>query len=227
MPEETAARPESPLAIKNCALISVATGRRAQNLRELGMQLAVIPVNSIYYHFWGGLLRPSFDDPEYQNDFAAWARHSLHDYRLAERLAIVDPTEYHDLENLRRDLIEIVEERIEETEMVPWAKRDQQFPFIESQIVIFDTGIKVHDPAFLIDLLPSLSAGSIFYHFIDARRRNPEWIDDFRRWLQGFGDRYAKLIQRIGALDPHFGSLTELREDLSQIFKTYFEWERV
>jgi hypothetical protein len=223
--DETAGA-DNILVIKNCALITLATGRRAMNLRELGLELAEVAANSIYYHFWGGLLRPSFADPEYQNDFAGWALNSLHDTRLAERLAIVDPTTYHDLEDLRRDLIDIVEDRIEESEMVPWARREQQFTFVESQIVVFDTEIRVHDPAALVDLLPSLSAGAIFYHFIDARRRNPESIDDFRRWLLGFGDRYAKLIQRIAGLDPHFGSLTELREELSRIFRSYFEWER-
>ncbi len=227
MTADEGAKPDTPLSIKDCALITLATGRRAMNLRELGVALGDAPLNSIYYHFWGGLLRPSFADPEYQNDFAGWARQSLHDDRLAERLAIVDPTAYTDLEDLRRDLIEIIEERLEESELVPWAKREQQFTFVESQIVVFDTEIRIDDPAALVDLLPTLSPGSIFYHFIDARRRNPEWIDDFRRWLKGFGERYDKLTQRIGSLDPHFGSLTEMREDLSRIFRGYFEWERL
>ena len=39
------------------------------------------------------------------------------------------------------------EERLDETEMVPWAKSDQQFDFIRSQIVIFSTEASIRTPA--------------------------------------------------------------------------------
>ena len=91
--------------VRDCALIGLATGKRAQNLRELRDCLETITPGSIYYHFWGGRLRSRFDDPEFNNDFAAWARHALHDWVLAERLAVIDPTAAADLEELRRDLI--------------------------------------------------------------------------------------------------------------------------
>ncbi len=132
-----------PFAVKDCALISIGTGERAQNLRELRDRILTTQPGSIYHHFWGGLLRPSFDDPEYQNDFAAWAGRGLHDTRLAERLSLIDPSEFQDLEALRRELVEVVEERLEETEMVPWAKSDHQFYFVRSQIVVFDMSIRI------------------------------------------------------------------------------------
>ena len=78
----------SVFLIKDCALAAIATGLHAQNLRELRDHLTDIHLGCIYYHFWGGLLRPHFDDPEYNNDFASWARHALHDVPLAERLGI-------------------------------------------------------------------------------------------------------------------------------------------
>jgi hypothetical protein len=70
-----------PFAIKDCDLIAIATGMRAQNLRELRDRLTVVHPGCIYYHFWGGLLRPKFTDPEYNNDFAAWVFYGLHIYR--------------------------------------------------------------------------------------------------------------------------------------------------
>lgn len=54
--------------IKDCMLIALATSKRAQNLRELKDHLHDISQNSIYYHFWGGLLRARFDNPEYHNE---------------------------------------------------------------------------------------------------------------------------------------------------------------
>jgi len=136
----------SPFAIKDCALLAIATGKRAQNLRELREHLRTIDLGSIYYHFWGGLLRPRFDDPEYHNDFAIWVAHSLHNKALAERLAVIDPVVYESLEAVRNELIEIIEETLDETEFPIWAKRDDQFEFIRHQIVVFDTQLAANTP---------------------------------------------------------------------------------
>lgn len=55
---------------KDCSLIGVSMGRKAAYLLELCAVLEEIETSCIYYHFWGGLLRPRFDDPEHFNDFA-------------------------------------------------------------------------------------------------------------------------------------------------------------
>ncbi|GLI34410.1 DUF5752 family protein [Desulforhabdus amnigena] len=209
-----------PFAVKDCALISIATGKEAQNLRELSDRLETIHPGCIYYHFWGGMLRSSFDEPEYQNDFAAWAWRNLHDTRLAERLAIIDPTHYKDIEDLRRELIDVIEERLAESEFVPWARAGQRFKFIRSQIVVFDTGIRLDHPRGLQERIPKMSLGSIFYHFIDARRRTERGKSDFVEWLQSFGeDAYDELIKRINSVDPYFTTLAALRKELEAVFK--------
>ncbi len=209
--------------VKDCAVVAIATGIHVQNLRELRDKLAAVPADSIYYHFWGSLLLPRFEEPEFNNDFAAWAYHGLRDPILAERLAMIDPTDFTDMEELRQELLEVVEERLYESEYVPWSKLDQQFHFMRSQIVVFDTHKRITDPKMLSVLVPSLSTGSIFYHFIDARRRSPEGVDDLSAWLSQFGDRYAELIKSIATIDPYFTTLAELRQMLSQLFKTHLE----
>ena len=213
-------KPIEPFAIKDCALIALATGRRAQNLRELRDQLLTIHSGSIYYHFWGGLLHTRFDDPEYNNDFAAWAQHALHDSRLAERLGVIDPAEFTDIEGLRQELIEEIEERIEETEYLPWAKPEQQFNFIRAQTVIFDTGIRIIKPMEFAKIIPKLSLGSIYFHFIDARLRLPRLQDDFRVWLEQFGD-CQELCFRLAEVDPYFISLHDLRIELAGVFANF------
>jgi hypothetical protein len=212
-----------PFEIKDCALIAVATGKRAQNLAELREQLNVITPDSIYYHFWGGLLRPRFDDPEYHNDFALWASGYLHDKILAERLAVIDPTDYNTLEDIRQELIEIIEQRLDEVDYPLWTSRDRQFEFIRSQIVIFNTRQKVLRPQEFKGRIQHLPLGSIFYHFVDARRRTAAGIDDFHNWIQDFGKDYAGLTEMIAKIDPYFSSLVDLRNELSQIFQIFFE----
>lgn len=211
-----------PFAIKDCALVAIATGKKAQNLRELRDRLQTIAPGSIYYHFWARLLRPRFDNPQFINDFATWSHYSLHDEILAERLAIIDPTEFDNLERLRQELIEIVEQRLDEVEWPRWATADRQFHFIRSQIVVFDTELTVEKPEDLADIVPRLSLGSIYYHFIDARRRTEGGKDDFHAWLTAFDHTYGDLCRRLESVDPYFVSLSELRHHLAEMLRTHF-----
>jgi hypothetical protein len=211
-----------PFNVRDCALVAIATGFRAQNLREFREGLLNVHSGSIYHHFWGRLMHPQFDEPEYNNDFAAWAAHSLHEKALAERLSMIDPADFGDIEDLRQELVEVVENRLDEGEMVPWAKSDQQFYFIRSQIVVLDTGRVLKNPGELARVIPEMSSGSIFYHFIDARRRTPDSRDDFCTWLSGIKDGYEELQAQLKAVDPYFSSLVEIRQILSNIFNRYF-----
>ncbi len=213
----------TPFAVRDCALITIASGVKAQNLREFRDGLLRVPTGSIYHHFWGRLLRPQFDEPEYNSDFASWAYHGLHEKRLAEQLSVVSPADFDDLEALRQELIEIVEQRLEETELVPWAKADQQFHFLHSQIVVFDTALRFRTPDGLVPYLPSLSTGSIYYHFIDARQRTAQRCDDFSAWLGGFNGEYAALANHLRSVDPYFSSLKEIRQIVTQVFQEFFE----
>ena len=133
-------------AIKDCAVASIATGRRAQTLRELRDILRDIHPGCIYHHFWGTLLRPQFSNREYNNDFAAWCHHSLHDNPAAERLAVIDPADFTDMEELRQELIEVIEARLDETDLVLFTRSDRQFHFVRGVIVVFDTARRLSHP---------------------------------------------------------------------------------
>ena len=207
--------------IRDCALAAIATGHRVRTLRELRDSLREIHPDCIYYHFWGGLLRPRFDDPEYNNDFAAWVKHGLHDPVLAERLGIIDPIDFNSLEDLRAELIDVIEERLDQTESISWATMDKQFHFIRSQIVVFHTGRKLKEPAELVDAVPGMSLGSVFFHFVDARRRTWNRIDDIRSWLEIKGEKYESLRRDLAAVDPFFNGLVGLRTEIGRILRDH------
>ena len=214
---------KNPFAVKDCALITIATGIKVQNLKEFGIALKDVPISSIYHHFWGRLLRPLFDEPEYNNDFASWAYRGLNDKQLAEQLSMVIPTDYEDMDGLRQEMVEVIEQRLDESEYVPWSKTDQQFHFLKSQIVVFDTGIRYDHPAEMVDKINGLSTGSIYYHFIDARNRTEQRHDDFSSWLGGFGDDFNELARNLCSADPYFSSLKEIRLTVSNIFQQFFK----
>jgi|SRR5579872_5637018 len=207
--------------LKDCNLSLIATGIVAESLNEMRDQLYNIPDSSIYYHFWGGRLRISFVHPEYHNDFSAWAHFGLHDDILTERLAIIDPTEYAGIEPLRQKVIDVIEERMDEIETVTWSRKEHVFHFLRSILIVYDMELKTNIPSDLKVLIPKMTPTSIFYHFIDARRRTPEKLDDFSQWLSGFGTQFAELIEKIKGIDPYFLSLSEIRQKLTELFGIY------
>jgi hypothetical protein len=212
----------TPFFVKDCALVALATGRKARVLQEFRSQLADVDTASIYHHFWGGLLQPRFEEREYNNDFAAWVRHGIHDAVLAERLAALDPNRFEDLDALRREILEQIDTRLDETEHLFWTRAVQPFDFIRSQIVVFDTDKRLHHPAELAEIIHDLSTSSVFYHFVDARRRTDDRHDDFSDWLVGWPEEYESLRRRLAGIDPYFGSLSELREELATAFSAHF-----
>jgi hypothetical protein len=206
----------------DCALISIATGQKAMTLAELRNNLIHISLDSIYHHFWGGLLVPRFEEREFNNDFAGWVRHSLRDPVLAERLAAIDPAASSNLEELRQDLLDLIEERLDENETSGWTRGNRQFEFLRSQLVVFDANRRLEKPEDLAEQIPLLSTSSIFYHFIDARRRLDQGCDDFSHWLADLGDEHLGLCKQLAAIDPYFSSLSQIRTELTALFKTYF-----
>jgi hypothetical protein len=209
--------------LKDCTISAIATGEQASSLLELRDLLTFVDVRCIFHHFWADLLRPKFIHPEFHNDFARWAHYGLRDNYLAERLGVIDPTDFLDLEQLRSHLIEIIESRIDEHDFFVWTRLQEPFYFMRSIIVVFDTSRSMQHPEELPQTVASLTPSSIFYHFIDARRRTPKQVDDFTVWLESFGDTYKELIVKIRAVDPYFLKLTELKNKLYEVVSEYFD----
>ena len=170
----------SEFAVKDCTLLTRMSGLApAINLRELRDRLAVCSEDVLYHHFCETLLVPQFDYPDYRNDFAVWARHQLRDNVLGERLGIIDPYSFSSLQDLRAAVLEIIDEHLSDRVMVPWASPGHEFYFMEATTVVFDTGICLNHPGELSGAISSMTGGSIYFHFLEARRRPPLGMDDF------------------------------------------------
>jgi hypothetical protein len=204
-----------PFNIKDCTLITRMAGiDTAMNLRELRERLKVCSIESLFHHFCETVIRPTFDDPEYRNDFAIWAAHNLRDRILAERLGIINPYALNDFEQLRLQVLDIVDERLSELSYFPWSPRGEEFQFMQAVTVVFDTGIKLKNPEDLVRKLPKMSLSSVYYHFVEARRRTPDRTDDFSTWLKDYGDGIEPLLNSLQGIDFYFLALPELKQKL-------------
>jgi hypothetical protein len=210
--------------IKDCTLITRMAGvREAMNLRELEERLRICPDECLFHHFCETVIRPTFDFPDYPNDFALWAGWQLRDRVLAERLAVINPYKCKSFDELRHQVLDIIEERLSEIDHIPWAPKERAFQFLQAATVVFDTGIILNSPQDFYEKLPQMSLGSIYYHFVEARRRTKGMVDDFTKWLAEFGDEIKPLIKTLSEIDFYFMTLTELKNTLVALSAEHFE----
>jgi hypothetical protein len=201
--------------VKDCAIIRRMGGvSSAINLRELRERVSSCPIECLYYHFCETQITPTFDDPEFRNDLALWAAHVLRDRVLAEKLGIINPYTYDDLEQLRERVVEIIDERLSELQYFPSVPMGEEFMFMRAVTVVFDTGIYLHKPEDLITRLPFMSHSSIYYHFLEARRRTPDRVDDFTFWMQFLEAESESIINALAQVDFYFLSLPDLKQVL-------------
>jgi len=206
---------DMPFRIKDCTLIVRMAGlREAMNLRELEERISTCPVECLFHHFCEPVIRPTFDDPDYPNDIAQWASRQLRDRVLAERLANINPYKSGSLENLRRIVLDIIQERLSELDYIPWAPNGNVFHFMQAVTVVYDTGILIDSIKDLNDQLPHMSHGSIYYHFVEARRRTENGVDDFSVWLSDKKEETEPLVRAFSEIDFYFLSLAELKQRL-------------
>lgn len=201
--------------VKDCALLVRMSGQPpAINLRELRERIAACSENALFHHFCEPLLRPAFDHPDYRNDFAVWVKLYLSDRVLAERLGILDPFSMGSLEELRAVTLDIIDERLSEVVAIPSAAPGDEFYFLEATTVVFDTGDRIASPRELATAIKGMTDGSIYYHFLDARRRPPVGKDDFSVWLMEEEKKNAKYIRALESIDFYFYTLSYLKEEL-------------
>lgn len=201
--------------VKDCSLVIRMAGvKEALNLRELEERLMVCPDESLFHHFCETVIRPTFDYPDYTNDFALWVGQEVRDKVLAERLATVNPYKFSSFDELRQHVVDLISERVSDMDHIPWAPRSRAFQFLQAVTVVFDTGSKMNEPGEFLEILQNMSLGSIYYHFVEARRRTEGSVDDFSAWLADFGEETEPLIHSLSEIDFYFMSLPELRKTL-------------
>lgn len=207
----------APFEVKDCALLIRMSGiAPAANLRELRERIAVCGENVLFHHFCETTLRTTFDNPDYRNDFAVWAKLYLGDRVLAERLGILDPYAFRSMEELRATLLELIDERLGEVTMIPWARPGDELFFMESTTVVFNAGIRIAHPSRLGATIRKMTNSSVYYHFLEARRRPPVWKDDFTAWLLADEAAYRPYIDALASIDFYFNSLAYLRRDIAR-----------
>ena len=201
---------EGAFAFMACMELREFVGLRAENERQLAQLLDEVPLDSIYYHTHGFLLRHRLTIGLYPNDFATWVDGQVRDRVLGERLAMVDPADFATLQALREELVSVVDEHLRRLGIVPQAVSGEPFDFIQSRIVEVPTGIEVRTLQELRDALLEVDQSSLYFHLVEARLRLGRGRNDFAAWLErGLG--LPDLAARVQAVNPYSSSLEQTR----------------
>lgn len=212
------ARADAPFDFMDYEGLVMPTGLSAANLREFLELVRVAPLETLHHHLNRACLRHRFEVWDYPNDFAHWAAECLEDAALAEKLSVLDPFAEADLERAREAIVEVVEEHLDRTPMIPWARRGLEFHFSAGHYLALSSGLQAWTLGELRDALAAAPLNSIYFHFYEARLRGPgDDADDFSRWIADqFGT--GPIDEQLRRLDFYFFSLEELRRRVVAVF---------
>ena len=210
MSERTA---RTPFHFLGCWELREMLGRRAYDERELLEHLEEVPLDSLYFHTHSCFLRDRTLPGAYPNDFATWAAIQVRDRVLGEKLGIVDPQDFADLESLRTEVVSLIDDHLSEVRSVPRIMYGEPFYFMQSRILEIPTGVKVRTLAEFCDALGAVDAAVVYLHVIEARGRKGRRRNDFAAWLdEQLG--MPELAASVTRLNPFPFGLEELRRRL-------------
>jgi hypothetical protein len=204
----------------DCSLVRYATGRVCWNLRELLEATHSVSDAVLEHHMMRCALEDHFELHEFPNDFARWCWTVLGDNMLGEQLGLLDPYRHASTSALRAELINIVEDRLWGLDHIPWARPGLEFHLVESRLIAYDTGERLHTPAALLEAIERMSLRSIFYHVYDSRRRTAGKSDDISLWLEARGADKS-LVAALRGIDFYFLNLSQLRQAMIDAFRRH------
>ena len=181
-----------PFEFKQCVNLIKSTGMRARTLRELRERAAVVSSESIFHHTYQYFLKGHA--LEYTNDFAHWAGESLEERALSEHLSNVDPYAFKNIEDLRMELLNVIDGYLKNFPEPREAMPGDEFYFNETVTLTSPLGIKAKNLAEFLIAIKYVDAAAIYYHFYEARVRLG--VDDFSKWLEDSLDK-KEVAERI------------------------------
>ncbi len=179
-------------------------GKRALDESRLLEIIEEAPADSIYYHTHSYYLRHPYSQGLYPNDFATWVALHDQDSVLGERLGILDPFEFDDIERLRVSIVTIIVDHLSHLGTIPRCITGEPFEFVRSHVIEADLGLQAWTLREFRDILAGVEVGAVYNHVCEARLRKGRLSGDFANWLfaeDGLGlPDLAAQVQKVGRL---------------------------
>jgi hypothetical protein len=204
---------DSPFTFIGCSELRESLGQQADDEKELAEMLEDVPLDSVHFHTHSYFLRHRFIERVYPNDFAQWVVTQVGDHILGEKLAVVDPFDYPNLEDLREEIISIIDDHLSRTPIVPRVVFGRPFYFHRSRILEVPMGVEARTLNEFRRAVSEIDVSAIYFHMFEAHFRLQREESDFSAWIRA-GLGLPDLADRIRAINPYLGSLERLRSSL-------------
>jgi len=215
---------EYPFLFVGCWELREMLGRSARDEQQLLEMIEEVPLDSIYYHIHSYFLRHKYIAGPYPNDFATWAAIQVRDRVLGEKLSVLNPYDFENLESLRAEIVTIIDEHLSELQVIPRVVYGEPFYFMQSRIIAVPTGLEARTLKEFRDILSRVDVSVIYYHTFEAILRLRRKKGDFTRWMEE-QPRFLKLAEGIQKLDPYMTSLESIRQRIVRLCDEALEKE--
>ena len=198
------------------------TDFKARNLRELVECLKEVPDSVVYYHTHQFIQEHHYLDHQSPNDFAQWIREVVGEETLGKELASIDTCKFSDIIGVRQEIVEAVEEYLPRCHELHQAPEGREFHFSNLVSFVTPTSYVAHDLREFVEILPEISAESLYFHSFEAKLEPQGGFYDFSTWIRDCLEDW-ELAAKIACLDPYKYTLETLRATLIQLVESRLE----
>ena len=195
---------KQPFRFSSCMELREVIGKRAMDEHPLLELIEEAPADCIYYHTHSYYLRHAYTQQLYSNDFATWMVLYAQDRVLGERLGMLDPFEFGDIEQLRDEIVTIMADHLNHSTVVSRCVVSEPFEFVRSHVIEIPLGLDVRSLLEFRDALAEVEVGAVYNHVCEARMRRKPLSVDFAYWLaseKGLGlQELAQKVEQVGRL---------------------------
>ncbi len=203
-----------PFIFKSELWIPRYTGIKVYTVMEFIETLKIIDKFSIFYHMYINIFNyhnlPTF----YTNSISFWFYKNGY-LLLAEKISIIDPLDYYDLDDLRNALVQTLEKNYNKD--LDKKEKLTPFYFIKAEREIIDCERIANTLDQFIEGIKKSSINSLFYHLITSRIENKTLVNDYSSWLLSIGE--AKKAEKINKLDLYIMNLYEVKKEIIKILE--------
>ncbi|MEM0165762.1 MAG: DUF5752 family protein [Saccharolobus sp.] len=186
---------------------------KAKTLKELVEGIKKADKYSLFYHIFHPIFTSHLIPEEYSNDFSHWIAVSLGEKELAELVSDIPGAEPRTVEDVRKDLIEILEPRANNKLAL------SDFVFVSCRPIIYKTNYIATTLAEFLDEIQTIPGRSLVWHFVTKRVLGIAKRNDFSEWLESnFG--LSDVAEVLSKIDPQtYLSEEVLRKDIIRILE--------
>src|SRR6185503_3662393 len=148
--------------------LTILTGIKAKNLKELLEHIKAVPESVIYEHTHRFLQQHQDLIPETSSDFATWTTHMLQDEVIGERLAAIDTIRFSSLNDLRQELVSAIENHLKKSGSDRQVPMGKEFYFRRAIRFSVPTQYRAYDLAEFLAALKKVSLSSLYLHIFEA-----------------------------------------------------------